>query len=337
VTPSTKRWLLRLLQLVLLVAVAVGLYRALAGQLSQLTWEEVRQAGTPAPGALLLSTIMLLGVYLLHALLWQRITADVGGGSTSLRAGLHAYFVSSLGRYIPGKLWQLAGLAVLSGRAGLVPSRAVAASLFAQLGFLTTGLIFLGITLPDLAPRVNGDSAVGLNPITAASVLAVASAMAIWLLAATRLGRSLHAWAERRLGARMGQRVAATLAIADEVEPGRALVWAAGYAGSWLLFGGAFVIFVQAFAPVPHEHLLATAGTVAAAYLAGYLFILAPAGLGMREAAMVLLLAQFLTPGVAAVVAVLSRVWFTAGELLPLALIPLLPRAKAAPSASGVL
>lgn len=325
------------MQLILLALAGWGVYRALAGQLSRLTWEEVRQAGTPAPGNLVLSTVMLVGVYLFHAALWRRITADVGGGRTGLRSALHAYFVSSLGRYIPGRLWQLAGLAVLAGRAGLAPSRAVAASLFGQLGFLTTGLLFLGLTLPDLAKRMGSGSVQGLNPVVLASGLAVAAAIGIWLLVATRLGRSLHGWAERRLGRRMGQRVGTALAIADEVAPRRALLWAAGYGASWLLFGAAFVVFVRAFAPVPPGHMVATAGTVAAAYLAGYLFFLTPAGLGMREAAMGLLLAQFLAPGAAAVIAVLSRVWFTAGELLPLALIPLLPRRVAAPSASGVL
>lgn len=330
------RWLWRAAQVVLLAVVAWGLYRALAGQLSQLTWAEVRRAGTPAPGALFLSTLMLVAVYLLHAALWRRITADVGGGRTGTRAALHAYFVSSLGRYIPGRLWQLAGLAVLAGRAGLAPSRALAASLFAQLGFLTTGLLFLGLTLPDLAGRMGTETTRGLNPILLASALAVAVAVLIWLLGATRLGRSMHGWVERRLGTRMGQRAAAALAIADEVEPRRALLWASGYAASWLLFGAAFVVFVRAFVPVPAAHVVATAGTVAAAYLAGYLFFLTPAGLGMREAAMGLLLAQFLAPGAAAVIAVLSRVWFTAGELLPLALIPLLPRDTAAADASGL-
>jgi hypothetical protein len=333
-----RRWLLRALQLVLLAAVGAGVYRALRGQLSQLSWEQIRAVGTPSAGILALSTAALLGVYVLHALLWRRITADVGGGSAPVRAALHAYFVSSLGRYLPGRLWQLAGLAVLSSRAGLAPSRAVAASVLGQLGFLTTGLLFLGICLPDLAARLGGGSTPGaLNPVLLASALVVFAALTIWLLAATRLGRVLHRWAERRLGQRMGERVAATLAIADEVEPRRALLWAAGYAASWLLFGVAFVLFVGAFAPVRHDHLLATAGTVAASYLAGYLFILTPAGLGARETAMGVLLAQFLTPAAALVVAVLSRVWFTVAELLPLALIPLLPRHAARPSTSGVL
>jgi len=335
---NRRRWLLRGLQLVLLVGVGYGIYRALAGQLSQLTWEQIRAVGTPSTGLLLLSTVLLVSVYVLHGLFWRRITSDLGGGSAPLRGSMRAYFASALGRYLPGRLWQLAGLAVLSGRAGLTPSRAVAASLFGQLAFLTSGLLFLGLTLPDLAARTGVGAASGaLNPVLLASVLAVAAAVGIWLLVATRLGRFLHRWAERRLGARMGERVAATLAIADEVEPGRALVWAAGYALSWLLFGAAFVLFVSAFAPVPPQHLLATAGTVAASYLAGYVFILAPAGLGMREAAMGLLLAQFLTPAAALVIAVLSRVWFTVAEVLPLALIPLLPHKAAAPSASGVL
>jgi hypothetical protein len=215
----------------------------------------------------------------------------------------------------------------------------VAASLFGQLGFLSTGLLFLGLTLPDLAERLGSEAggAGALNPIVLASALVAAAALGLWLLAATRLGRTLHRWAVRRLGRRMGERVGAALAIADEVAPGRALGWAAGYAASWLVLGAAFVLFVRAFAPVPGTHLLAVAGTVAASYLAGYIFVLTPAGLGARELAMGVLLAQLLTPAAAAVIAVLSRVWFTLAELLPLALIPLLPRRAPAPSASGVL
>jgi hypothetical protein len=120
-------------------------------------------------------------------------------------------------------------------------------------------------------------------------------------------------------------------------ELARAFAWAAGYAASWLLLGTAFVLFVSAFVHVPGDALVKTAGTVAAAYLVGYLFLLTPAGLGIREGAMFVLLGQFLAPTEALVVAVLSRVWFTAAELLPIALLPLLPRGTpATPHPNGV-
>lgn len=333
------RALLRLLQFVLLALVAWGVYRALAAEFSRISWRDVRAVGTPNAALLALSSLLLLAVYLLHALLWRRITRDIDGGSANLRDTLHAYFVSSLGRYIPGRLWQLAGLAVLSGRAGLAPSRAIAASLFGQLGFLTTGLLFLALTLPDLAGALgNRFGSALINPLLLASVLLAGAAAGIWFLAATRAGHALREVVTRRLGQRMGERVATTLRIADQVEPGRALLWSAGYAFSWLLLGTAFVLFVSAFAPVPGARVVGTAGTVAASYLAGYLFILAPAGLGARELVMGLLLGQFLSPTAALVTAVLSRVWFTTAELLPLLLIPLLPRrAPAGLNAKGAL
>jgi uncharacterized membrane protein YbhN (UPF0104 family) len=85
------------------------------------------------------------------------------------------------------------------------------------------------------------------------------------------------------------------------------------------------VLFVAAFEPATTANPRFVAGTVAAAYLVGYLFFVVPAGIGVLEGAMVLLLAQVMPhPAGALVVGALSRVWFTAAELLPLALLPAL-------------
>lgn len=117
----------------------------------------------------------------------------------------------------------------------------------------------------------------------------------------------------------------AAFALADRVRPLHAAVWAGAYALSWVLLGLAFALFVAAFEPTTAANPRFVAGTVAAAYLVGYLFIIVPAGIGVREGAMVLLLAQVMPPAGAIVVGALSRVWFTAAELVPLALLPVLP------------
>jgi uncharacterized membrane protein YbhN (UPF0104 family) len=69
---------------------------------------------------------------------------------------------------------------------------------------------------------------------------------------------------------------------------------------------------------------------VAAAYRVGYLFVIVPAGLGVREGAMLLLL-QLAMPqaGAALVISALSRVWFTAAELVPLLVLPWVSRGQA--------
>jgi hypothetical protein len=329
------RALLWALQLALLALVGWFVYRALAGQLAHVRWEDVRSVGTPALAPLLVSLLLLLGVLLMHALLWRRILLDLDGGHPGARDTLQVYFVSALGRYVPGKLWQLAGVAMLARRAGLAPARSAAAAVLGQVAFLSTGLLYLALLLPEWRDALPEGSVAGaLDPLTLAGALLGLTALAVWLLVATPLGHEARALATRRLGPRMGERMSTVLAVADRIRPRAALLWAAGYALSWVLLGVAFVAFVAAFEPVALEHVRKTAGTIAASYLVGYLFIIAPAGAVVREAAMFALLSHFLPTAAALVIPVLSRLWFTAAELLPLALIPLFPK-RAQPLPNG--
>jgi glycosyltransferase 2 family protein len=56
-------------------------------------------------------------------------------------------------------------------------------------------------------------------------------------------------------------------------------------------------------------------GAFAAAWCAGFLLVVAPAGAGAREAALILLLGGVLTGPQATVVAVVSRLLFVVGDL----------------------
>ena len=110
--------------------------------------------------------------------------------------------------------------------------------------------------------------------------------------------------------------------LLDRIQWRDALIWWLAYAFSWALLGTAFVVFAAAFAPLQPAQYLHVAGIVAAAYLFGYVFFFSFAGLGIREAMMLGLLKQVMPAPAALVVAVASRLWFTAAELLPLVLIP---------------
>lgn len=316
-TLSGSRWAWRGAQAVILVVVLYGMWALLAPQLDSLEWTDVR-AYSPSPIRLSVSLVLLIGFYLTHAFLWRRIVTDLGIGRPDPRTTVRVYFLASLGRYIPGKLWQVAGLALLSSRAGVPAGGATAAALLGQLGFLASGLLFVAVILPDWVS--------GPTPYILGFVL-VSAAGLIWIIAVTPAGRSGREWLRGRLSEKGAQRVANTLELADRMRARDAFAWALGYGLSWVLLGVSFSLFVTAFVPeaVAHNRLLA--GTVAASYLAGYLVLVAPAGLGVREGTMTALLTA--VPGfpiaAAIVVAVLSRVWFTLGEVLPLALVPLLP------------
>lgn len=328
VTP--RRVALRILQLALIAAIAWGIYRALAPRLRDLAWADVIR-WTPAPVPLVASFALLLAVYFAHALLWRRIMSDLGIGRPSFLTTVRVYFLSSLGRYVPGKVWLLAGLALLSKRAGLPPGSATAAALLGQFGFLTTGLMFLGITLPEWR-RAVGDLPGGVPaglPFALGAVLLITGSAVVWLLVATPMGHGFRQSVTRRLGDRAGDRLNAAFALADRVRPRDAAIWAAGYALTWVMLGTAFALFAGAFYPPALESPRYLAGTVAASYLLGYLLFVLPAGAGAREGAMFLLLQQVMPPpGVAILVSILSRVWFTAAELAPLLMLPLLSRTQ---------
>jgi len=315
---------IRALKALLLVLVVWGIYRALGPSIRQLTWQDLTR-WRPAILPLLASFVLLLAVYIAHGLLWRRIMADLAIGRPTAAVALRVYFLSSLGRYVPGKLWQLAGLAVLARRVGLPPGPAAAAAVLGQFGFLTTGLLFLGLTLPQWRNALPGGENVPVGPVALGTGLLVLGSVMLWVVVATPIGHGLRERLAVLLGQRVGEKLRAAFDLADRVRLRDAAFWAVGYALSWLVLGLAFLLFAGAFAPAAFENARFVAGTVAASYLAGYVFLLAPAGIGVREGFMLILLRQAVPDAAAVVISVMSRLWFTAAELLPLALVPALP------------
>lgn len=317
------RWLLRAAQVALIAAIGYAVWRSLSDKLAHFSWEDLGRY-PPDAWRLVASLALLVAVNVAHAFLWRRILRDLGIGSPSARATLRIYFVSSLGRYLPGKLWQLAGLAAMSSKAGMPALQAGAASMIGQFGFLTSGLLLLAAVMPGSGREW---------PALIAAVGLALFAVATFIVVATPLGHGVRAWVERRAGPRLGPRLRATIDLAERIRPRDALLWFAGYGATWVAIGVAFTLFAAAFVPGAIGDARQLAAAVAASYLAG-LMLFTPAGIGVREGAMVALLAE--APSIPAPAALLiaaaSRLWFTAAELLPLLLVPIAPNGSAAPA-----
>ncbi|MFO7260060.1 MAG: hypothetical protein DIU52_002825 [bacterium] len=312
-----RRLLLRTAQLLAVLVVSWALFRTLGVRLSEL--KALRGADwRPAAAPLVLSSVLLLAVYLAHALLWRAVMADLGVGRPAVRTTIRLYFLASLGRYVPGKVWQVAGLAVLASRAGLPPVGATAAALFGQLAFLVSGAVFLAVAMPTGRGAVAG----------VAALLGVIASL--WLLrcaAGQRLAEALRARVPR---------LGTVVDLVTGVRPGHAARWGVAYGLTWILLGGAFVLFVISFYPDAGGHLRYVAGTVAASYLGGYIAVFAPAGIGVREGLMGVLLADVMPAPAALVVSLASRLWFTAVELLPLLALPALRGHEGAPERNPI-
>src|SRR5690606_194971 len=206
--------------------------RATGIQLGALSTADLRQ-WRPAPGPIVASTALLVLVYLAHAFLWRRIMHDLGIARPSRRTTVRVYFLSSLGRYVPGKIWQVAGLAYFAGRAGMPPRAATTAAFIGQVRVLTSGVLFVTAVLPSRQRPL----AVG----PAVAVLLLAAAV-VFVLTRTGFGLRWRAWVRTR-----SPRAAGLFDLVDQVRATPAALWIAAYALSWLVLGAAFATFAGAF------------------------------------------------------------------------------------------
>jgi hypothetical protein len=225
---------------------------------------------------------------------WRAVLADLGGRLPAL-AGARVFFLGQLGKYLPGSLWPVMAQMEL-GRDHQVPERASGSAVAVFLLVLVgSGLALAAGTVPLL----------GADAVHAYWWLLAVLPLTLLVLVPTVLNRLLAV--VMRL-ARRSQLPAALSA--------RGMLRAAGWAlVSWLAYGlHVWVLAAQFGAGGPPLVARAT-GAFAAAWCAGFLLVVAPAGAGVREAALVLLLGGVLTRPEATVVAVVSRLLFVVGDL----------------------
>ena len=281
----------------LLAAALVGAALLFLGLTIARNAEELRAFDwSVRPGLLLLSLLAHVLVLMWGVVVWHRVVLHTTQTHVALSPLLRIWFLSAVARYIPGKIWQFVAAAQLATRAGL-SGAVVLTSMAIQVGFtlLAAGLVAAATRrLPAGWPVA--------RPILLVVGLAAAVLLAhpavlkgVLRLIPRALHRDVVAW---RGGWPDGIVLLALSVI------------------SWLLYGAAFHLFVSALVELPGSAFLPLAGVNALSFLAGYIVLVAPAGLGAREFAMTALLAPIVPTYVAAVVAILSRLWTIAAELL---------------------
>ena len=192
------------------------------------------------------------------------------------------YYAGGLGKYLPGGAWQYVGAPACSSGAACWSAPA-------------SGSLVLEAFASAAAAALLAPLAAGRWGLVAAAVAVVV------VLVLARVGA---------LG-RLIQRVPGFGGMELDRLPG--LV--ARYFGVWLLFGLAFWLTARALFDVPVNEILRYAGVFAAAWVAGFVVVIAPGGLGVREAIIVALLQGSLGEAEAIVLATASRIAFTLVDL----------------------
>jgi uncharacterized membrane protein YbhN (UPF0104 family) len=290
--PTGRRWWVLPGQILVTVVVTVFLFRQVG-----VTLEEVRalDPGDWRPDLwwLLASVLVLAAGFVLSGILWGRMVRELGGPDLDRITAARIYMVANLGRYVPGKVWQLVGLTLLARREQVPAHVAATAAVLGQ------GTALAGASVVGAAAFLSGPSGTGalLAGLWTAGVLIITGLPPLF--------RRVVALSARVAGA----------PVPDGLARDRffGIRWVVLYALNWIFYGLGFWMLARTFSL--QSSPLGAASAFAAAYVLGYLALFAPAGLGIREGFLV----AFLNPimGAASVgLAVVARLWTTAVELV---------------------
>jgi uncharacterized membrane protein YbhN (UPF0104 family) len=280
--PAQPSRLLHTLRSAFAVAVVVFAWLGLRGRFGEIgdALDATSAAGVAAALALVLLGLGATG------LLWLHLMSCLGV-RLPWRAGLAMFFVGQLGKYIPGSVWSIGAQAQMAGRHA-VPVRTTVTAGLVFIGYhLVTGVLVgtLVVLLGGLdAPWPDWLSLVAL----AGSAAALAPAVVCWT----------------------GQRVAGGVLRIGWADTVRVL---ALMAAAWTAYALALVLMSP---PLPWHDVAAYGGAFALAYAVGVVIVVAPAGVGAREALFVLLLAPLTSVAAATALALAARVVHTAADVL---------------------
>jgi uncharacterized membrane protein YbhN (UPF0104 family) len=228
-------------------------------------------------------------------LAWRAVLADLGS-PLRLRFATGIFFVGQLGKYLPGSLWPVVAQMELGKEHGVPRKRSAVAALLVIVVGLTAAGVIGAATLPFVATgSLTRYRYVFLVPVLGLVLLVPrvfdrVTALGLRLLRRAPLDRHLS---PRGIGAALGWSL---------------VQWAWYGAGVWAIARG--------LPGAPRGLLALSMGAYALAWSAGFLFLVAPAGAGVREGALVLLLAPSLGSGPALGVALLARLLATLGDLV---------------------
>lgn len=277
-------------------------------------WEEFRSYPLDLqanPGLLVLAALVVWSGYAALIAGWRGVVLGWNQALAPWQAG-RIWALSSLGKYVPGKIWAVAGMVVMAQRAGVRPVAAAGSALVMQLLAMGTGAAVVAAT-GVLALASEGWLRVGLIAVLFASVVGT-----LVLLQPRWLNRALA-----RLPAGV-DRVAPAAAAAPT--PLSILGGAAANVFAWGAYGVAVWLLARALVPEASFPLLTTVGAFAASYIVGFLVLLVPGGLGVREGVFVLVLQGVVGLAPATAIALASRLLFTLTEVGVAVLFLLFPK-----------
>jgi uncharacterized membrane protein YbhN (UPF0104 family) len=293
VTEPSRRLAWRIAQIALTAVVVALVARKLVQE-----WGAVRAAlehAHPNWLALVASAVIVLATYALLIETWRVLLRGWEHDIPYLDAA-RIWTISNLGKYLPGKVWAITALVVMTRRYGVSAAEGAATSVLLTLINTIVGFV---------VAIVAGAALLQLPPV----LVVVVAVLAMVVLASPA--------ALPKIGVMAGRVFGRTIVLRPL--PHRVLLISAVLtAVAWMMYGIAFRLFVLGVLGVAPGALRDYVAVFAGSYLLGFVAIFSPAGVGVREGAMGFALQRAgFALGPAWLVVVASRLWLTALEVIP--------------------
>lgn len=292
-TQRTKKLLLNIVKIILVVGVFYFICKYMGA-----SWEQIKDYDYSSVRWLIIfiAFILLIIGYILFGIMWVLI---INGHREKISVidGCGVFFLANLFRYIPGKVWQGLSMIYLSSKKGITYRTAISSTIIHQIVFIISGLTVSILLLPT--------SALG----TDLSFLSYGRFLAflLFLFVYPPILNFIISLFSKLLK--------------KEIEPidlsfGKLILYWLWGILVWLVDGVALAMFVFAFHAISFLNLLSVVAIFPTGYIAGFLAIIFPGGIGIREGVFAILLKAIAPPPLNITIAVLSRVWIMAMEII---------------------
>lgn len=222
---------------------------------------------------------------------WRALLADLGS-PLHIAPASGVFFVGQLGKYVPGSVWSVVVQTEMAAKLGVPRKRTAVVGLLAIGLAAVTGLLVGLPALPVLLTRGEADI-----PVWAVLLGVVPLLLLLWPPVLN-------------LGTRIGLGLLRQPPLEQSLSPGavaRSCLW---WAASWGMGGVSVWVLTRAVAPAdvdaPRLALVAVCGYLLAAGVSMF-SIVVPAGVGVREGVLVLLLTTEISLSAATAVVVVAR------------------------------
>ena len=248
---------------------------------------------------LLLSYLFGLFSFFLYSVAWY-LLIRCENGDIGFIVSNYLLTKGNLGKYIPGRIWQFVGRVYLFSNMGFSKARIVMIAVVEQYFILLSAFVIFALAYLNY-PHIF------LDPLRVNLKLLVIGGLLIGMLSLHP--RSIALW--NKVVLKITKKEYLQISINFKY----VLLVFGIYIIYWVCIGLSVLFLIKGGVKIPIKYMFFIVGVNAIAYIIGYLSLITPGGLGIREGVLTYLLETILVKGFGAIVAIGERVMLMAEEV----------------------